>query len=487
MGSKVAVAGALLLCLAGREPLFASPVTAADDSAAEVVLSPSSPLPLYGPRYAAVTVDLFLPFGQRLTAPNLALLLRVAGQAHDIRLLFHPVLGSEAAERGAEALFSVWQELRGADAGPQAAQSRSRAHRSFAFAAALATHPDWLEATAEAERALQSGVEQLDLGIDSGRLLRELRLRTQRTLVAGLWQRERGEVRSPPEVWLNGHRLRGPLSESQLSEELSRQRSRSYQALRSGTPLSRIYEQQLARERSDQAASTSWLERMSKNPATAGTATPANSPVGWAVGLPPAPSENPPLTRPLLHFAFPGAPSRGPEISPATLVLMGSLDTYGTYLQARIVSASWARRRETVRLVFQHAPTTENSRRVALLLAQVGLVNPAAFWRAFDGILELMNRRFLLRYSDVVELLSHQGVAVAQLEETLRDPQRSLAARSLVAHDLELAQRLSFPAMSQLLLNGRPLPNVQSAAELDRLVETELGAGMLSRWLKVKR
>ena len=65
----------------------------------------------------------------------------------------------------------------------------------------------------------------------------------------------RSAVRTPPEVWLNGRRLRSPTSESVLREEMERQRRRAYQLLQAGTPWSGLYEELLSTSDSSEASS----------------------------------------------------------------------------------------------------------------------------------------------------------------------------------------------------------------------------------------
>lgn len=374
-----------------------------------------------------------------------------------MRLLFHPVLGSEAAERGAEAIFAAWRQQPGTA-------------RCFALAESLASHPEWLTASPESESALLDAASAL--GLDAALLARELRRHGQRPGLLATWQRERAEVRSPPEIWVNGSRLRGPLSEPQLRDELDRQRSRAYQALRTGTPLTRLYEQLLLKERGDTSA-PAWSSRFPPSrpsPSTPFFITPPR---------PPQASSTAPA-----HLELDGSPRRGPRIAPVTLVVIGSLDSYSTYLATRHLSEAWLRHSDSVQLVFQHAPTTDNGRRVALLLTELGRTDPDAFWEAFDGILALMQRRFLLRYGDIVELLRRQHVDVAKLEATLRDPALAAPARSQLLRDYDQAQRLGLPYLPVTLLNGRPMTSLQTVERVERLIEAELRRGVLARWLR---
>lgn len=453
----------------GARPLLASPTgpepgaSADANPVSELMLAPPSSLPVLGPRYAPVTIDLYLPIGHRATASNLELARRLARESQDVRLLFHPVLGSDPAERGAEAIFAAWRQQ------PATA-------RCFALAEALANHPEWLTATPESESVLLDAAR--GLGLDAGLLARDLRRHSQRPGLIAIWQRERAEVRSPPEVWVNGRRLRGPLSEGQLRDELERQRSRAYQQLRAGTPLTRLYEQLLVKERGE--PSPPWASRFSPPPSSPAFA-------GLSARPPQLASTAVTVTAVSPRLELGGSPRRGPKVASVTIVLIGSLDSYSTYLTTRHVSEAWQRHRDSVQLVFQHAPTTDNGRRVALLLTQLGRTDPAAFWQAFDGILEIMQRRFLLRYSDIVDLLRRQRIDVSKLEAAIRDPVLGEAARALLNRDYQQAQRLGLPYLPVTLLNGRPVQTIQSAERIERLIDAELRRGVLARWLNMPR
>ncbi len=438
------------------------------DTDNEVLLAPRSALPLYGPRYAPVTLDLYLPFGNKSTARNLALLLQLGRENSDVRLILHPMLGSDVAQRGAEVILTAWRQSLDEKA-------------CFSLAEKLAAHPEWLEATPEAEAELLSAASALKL--DAELLSRRLRQHAYRARLLEIWQRERNEVRASSEVWLNGRRLRGLLSDTQLREELDRQRSRAYQTLHSGTPLTKLYERLLEKERSELVAAAPWLARV---PPTLLSGSPAGtglSALGFSAaastGVAPASSFT---TSTRLDLSF--SPMRGPQVAPVTLTLIGSLDSYGTYLIARVVREVAFRHAESVQLVFQHAPTTEDGRRVAQLLVRLWQTEPAAFWRAFDGILDLLKQRYLLRYDDVITLLKIQGVNVNRLEAALRDPAQKAGVRAILDRDRAQAQRLGLASFPVVLLNGRPLLIEGIADQLEHRVEAELKKGFLARWLR---
>lgn len=428
------------------------------DADVEVELGPPSQLPLFGPRYAPVTVDLYLPLGHKATLPNLTLLLRLARDNSDMRLLWHPVLGSETAERAAEAVFAAWRQSGASD-------------RCFAFIEALARNPEWLAASLDAEASLVSAGQAL--GLSAGLLRRDLRRHARRAEIAELWQSERSAVRAPPEVWLNGHRLIGLLSEAQLGDELLHQRSRAYQALHTGTPLTQLYEHLQSKK------AQSELE-MRSLPLTGHGLRPLSASGSASSGG---------AGTTTLRLDFSGSPMRGPKVAPATLVFIGSPDVYSTYQLARTVHEVWSRHAESVRLVLKLVPSSESGRRMALLLMQLAESDPDAFWRAFDGILEQVTwRYFILRYAGLVDLLRRQHIDVSQLEAASKDPVKSDASRAALLRDWQEAQHLGLlNSLPAVLLNGRPVPGQPSVEPLDRRVENELMRGRLSRWLRPRR
>lgn len=419
------------------------------DQASEVALAQQLRLPLLGPRYALVTLDLFVAVGQKGSDINLGLALRRAAEAADVRLLFHPVTTGAVAERGAEV---IWEACEQQPIG------------CYPFIKQLYSHPEWLALTTEGQEALLLGAGAA--GLDPQRLRRSLLGHRHRAAVSALWQAVREQVRYPPELWVNGRHLRGTLTDAQLREELDRQRTRAQRALQSGTPLTQLYERLVAEEAGERSED-------STAPPRPWSRIPAPSPAPQ--GSPPSPSRQ--GTRSLAsHLELAGMPSRGPRVATVTLVLVGSLDSYGTYGAARAAYEVWKRHPDSVRLVFVQAPRSETSQRIALLLAQVGLIDEARFWRLFDSIIELLPRRFFLRYADVENLVRREG-GYSLIEASLRTP----AAEARVRHDLEQTRRLGIENSPVVLVNGLPVRGAPLAEALESAIERERQRGLLQR------
>lgn len=423
------------------------------DQASEVMLAAPSRLPLLGPRYALVTLDLFVAVGQKGSDINLALAMRRVAEADDVRLRLHPVTTGPLAERGAEVMWEAFEQL---PAG------------CYPFYAQLLAHPDWLAATADGLQALLTAATAA--GLDAQRLRLALRGHRHRALVTAHWQALREQVRYPPELWINGRRLRGTLTEAQLREELDGQRVRAQRALlqsadptaaAGGVLLTQLYERLIAEEAAQRSEGS-----------------PGSISRRWGrVPSPPPPPPSGPLplkTAPRL--ALTDLPSRGPRISPVTMVLVGSLDSYGTYSVARAASEVWARHKDSVRLMFLQAPRTESSQRIAVLLTQVALLDPGRFWRLFDGILEVLPRRFFLRLTDIEDLIRREG-SMAWIEAGLRTP----LAEARVQKDLEQARRLGIENSPLVLVNGLPVRGAPLAEALESAIERESQRGLLQR------
>ena len=80
------------------------------DQTSEVPLAPPLRLPLLGPRYAVVTLDLFVAAGQKGGDVNLGLALRRVHEEPDVRLVLHPVTGGPLAERRAEVIWEAFEQ-----------------------------------------------------------------------------------------------------------------------------------------------------------------------------------------------------------------------------------------------------------------------------------------------------------------------------------------------------------------------------------------
>ena len=469
----------------------------------DVVLPPSEDVPTFGPQAAPVTLDLFLPFGHRATGSELSRFLLLLTEHDDLRLRVHPVLGSEVAERGAELLLASFHL-----AGPSAAP----------FLIAVAEHPDWLTdwpagraprdggATLGSDRRTDGDLSLFasagEHGIDVAQLRLHLLQRRHREPALQLWQRVRSAARTPPEIWINGRRLRSPVNDSTLREELERQRRRAYQLLRSGIPLRALYEELVAT--TDASERVPLSSPASASPWTSSRLLSARPSIVSAPSLPVRPRSTAQAT----DLDLTDLPLRGPRVSPVTLVLVGSLESGPVCELAREIRDTLRPYAETVRFAYLPAPNGpllsplsplsplqtsssalsygERGQRVPLILSALALENGPAFFRAYDTIIDLMRRRFLLSYVEFAGSILSQRIDFDRLE----DLSQSERARALTARAQRDARALGATSLPALFLNGRLLSTMGSlgsstprmrSEQLAQLIDAELRRGALEK------
>lgn len=419
------------------------------DGDVELRLSPPSPLPLLGPRFAPVTLDLFLPFGARFSDSAFRLVLRLVRESGgaDLRVQWRPTLGSAVAERGTEAAWEACQQ---------------QPARCFGFIEQLYLHPEWLQPGSEAEDLLLAAAQQR--GLDRARFARALAQHTHRARLNVLWQAQREVVRLPPEVWVNGRRLRSGLIEMQLAGEIDRQLVRAQKALSEGTRLAALYEQMVTEDRSGRSEPPGFWR------------PPPSSLSGVLRPSVPVPAE--PRRPQPVRLDLSTAPTRGPRIAPVTLTLVASIDAYTTFTLARAALDVWQRHPNQVRLCFIHAPRSDSSRRLAEQLAQLAILDEERFWRSFDQLIELLPRRYLLRQRDVEDVLRRSG-DLGRVEAAMATG----AGVAVVQHDLEQVRRMGIEYAPLLFVNGRPLRSAGTgqAEFVDRAVREELEVGVFAR------
>jgi hypothetical protein len=266
----------------------------------------------------------------------------------------------------------------------------------------------------------------------------------------------REEIRYPPELWLNGKRLRGALSDFQVREELDRQRARAQRALMAGTPLTQLYEQLVAQEAAQRTEEqVAAVRRMFSAPPPVPRLLSTSAPV---------------------HLSLSGAPSRGPRIAPVTVVLIGSIDSHESYEVAKAAYEVWSRHADSSRLVYLQAPRGESRERNAVQLAQLALHNEEQFWRVFSRMLELMPRVWAFdRYR--LETLIRQEAGAAALESGPNAPE----ARRRVTQDLEQVRRIGIENSPMVLVNGLPVRGAPLSERIESALLREQQRGLLQR------
>ncbi|MCS6912789.1 MAG: thioredoxin domain-containing protein [Myxococcales bacterium] len=394
----------------------------------ELLWAPAGPLPVLGPRRALVTLDLFQPLDT--PAGPAGLVLSLTHSSEDVRLVYHPVATTPAATRGAEV---AWEAL-----GQQ---------RLWPMLERLYQRPELL--LPEREPALLE--EAARIGLDAARLREALVRRRHRATVEELWRRDRDLVLASPEVWVNGRRLQGNLTEIQLRDEIERQRERAQALLRQGVPLSELYDRLLQQERERSSA--------------------------WA-RLPPW--SRPPL-RPVrsarTHFDLAGSPSQGPTVAPVVIVFFASFDGASTRRSAEIIRTVMQQQAGRVRLVIKHLPTMVAGQQAAWFLQHLHARAPDQFWRAYESLLQAIERRHQLSAAEVVRVLRNAGL---NLDGIPPEPTEGPVLEQLEA-DRALARRLDVEIAPAVVINGRLLRGSLTLEMLEEVVRRELNMGLIER------
>lgn len=400
------------------------------DHEAELPSAASGPLPVLGPRQALVTIDVLQPPSARDSQGNMALLLRLLRELPDLRLVYHPVPTTPLDERGAEAL---WEAL--------------GQGRFLALCERLHARPELLGPEREAELLQEAG----RLGLDAARLRGALSTRAHRARVQELWRRDREFTFHTPELRVNGRRLRDAVPELQLRDEIERQRERALSLSREGVPMAELYERLVQAERARALPWSYWPGRQ-----------------GGA---------RPPAGR--VHVDLQGAPRRGPDVAPVSLVLFVSLDALSSGNYAELVRAVLSQHGGQVRLAVKLLPTPGSNAglQAAWHLSALAERGGADFWRGYDALVRASRQRVYLSARDVREVL---GGARIDLTGVPPFPTPGPAQARLEA-DQAQARRLGIEGPPALLVNGLLLRGSLSADSLEELVRRELELGLIGR------
>lgn len=393
----------------------------------DVLVGAPEPLPSLGPRHALVTVDLFLPMGVPTSGALFAQVQRVLPDAPEVRVVFHPVLqgfGPAGAWglRGLEAAWEAWAQ-----------------GRFWQMCGRLLEQPDLLPV--EREAALYE--EARAQGLDEVRLQQALADHRHRLAVQGLARRHGDLSLLLPEVWVNGQRLRGGASEVQLRDEIDRQRARARALQRQGVPLRQLYDHLLGPG-----------QRLSPQGA-------------------PAPRQR------RVWVDLQGAPSRGPEIAPVTLVLFGNFASTGTASYARMARQAQESYPGRVKVVVKHLPSGTAGHLAAFYLAWLGRreTDRGAFWALHDRLVQRASESFQLTTRDVQrQVAGLPGERRGLPPEPVEGP-----AMELLKKDRADALRVGVDSAPALLVNGQLLRGSLSMRTLETLLRRELEMGLVQR------
>lgn len=412
---------ALLVSLA----LAAAPVRAADGTLAtgsshQVVWTPPTPLPVRGPRFAAVTLDAYVALGHPPSYATAELARRAVERAGDVRAVLH-LSASPPAELALEALVEAGAQGRFYPLFDRLVQSRS----TFSTPIDL----------------VQLGRE---VGLDGDRLDEALTSHRHRAEAERLQRASHVVGHHPPELLINGRRMSPWSGEDAIGRAIAEARARAEELLADGVPLGQLYERVLELDEE----------------------------VPFVID---------PLARGAhrrLTIDLGGAPTRGPATAPVTIVVWANF----ACMQCAEVAASLKRLAEAhpglVRVAWKHFPSPYRAA-IGQLAAEYAAAAHAQgrFWPLHDLALASHLAPARLTRSELDRLGTLAGLDEARLRAELD----SGRARLTVERDTEEARRLGVPTAGSVAVDGMPVAGAPSYELLDRLVAAELDAGVLER------
>jgi protein-disulfide isomerase len=406
----------LFLAVANAEELTTS-------SAHEVRRVPPPPCPIRGPRFSAVTLDLYFAFGHGPSAVGAELARRAVENArtHDVRELVRlappgPISNSPGAELAAEALIEA--EKQG---------------RPFEFIDRLLRERAGLGIA----ELVRTGV---DAGLDGEALLAALSDHRHQATVEERLKESVVAGRAAGELMVNGRRSSVWVSEEGLGATINEARKRAQTLLDSGVPLGRVYEQ-LVQPTSEE---------------THGSSAPL---------------------RKRLQPELSGAPSRGPSLAPVTIVIFSNLAcmTCGDTAEAlRKLRLAWPGR---IREVYRnYVPGYVSSAAIEVHAASLaaGAAQQGRFWALHDAL-------FGNGQSPLPRRTRADLEAAARLVGVDFDKRNPYAERDVIDRDQAEARRLVVPFAPTIIINGLMLSGAASFDRLDRMVRAEMERGLVDR------
>jgi protein-disulfide isomerase len=414
-------ASALLLFFACASARAGSP-SLPTSATHEVTVLPAPVDPVRGPRFAPVTLDVWVQLGH---VPSLQ--------------------ASEAARRAVERapLGDVREVLHLLPWGPPSCDLAV-----WAAAEAQAEDRFWpfLDRLL-AERSVSFTVTDLqrlgrEVGLDAARLDAHLAAFKPRSLAERLLAEARAHD-SPGRISVNGVRIVGLANDEAIANTIADARPAARALLDDGVPLGHLYER--------------LVEEAQKN------ALPQEPPAAK-------------VQRPRVPVDVAGAPSRGPSLAPVTVVLFANLSTPSCLELASQVRRAADAHPGQVRLVWRHwyppyAPP-------APLHVPAAAEAQGRFWALFDRLVPAHGRPFVAAQAGDLEREAEKaGVDRARM---LRD-QQSGALKAIIDRDRADVERLRLLYSPAVLVNGVVLTGLQSADMLEVLITEELSRGVLDR------
>ncbi len=207
-----------------------APARGADDTLQtgaehEVVWAPATAVPVRGPRFAPVTIDVYVALGHLPSYATAEMARHAAEHASDVRVILHAFSFGPPSELALEALLEAADQGRFWPLFDRLTQTRATGF-----------------APIELERLGR------EAGLDGARLAAALATRKQREPLRRLRANVRANDHHPPELLVNGRRVSPWSGEEAVTRAVNEARVRAQELLDEGVPLSQLYDRILERD-----------------------------------------------------------------------------------------------------------------------------------------------------------------------------------------------------------------------------------------------
>lgn len=390
----------------------------------EVVWTPATPVPVRGPRFAPVTIDVYVALGHLPSYATAELARHAAEQATDVRVIMHAFSFGPQSELGLEALLEAADQGRFWPLFDRLAQTR-----------AVTFTPLELERLGR------------EAGLDGPRLAAALATRKHeaplRRLRASAGFGRNGD-HHPPELLVNGRRISPWSGEEAVIRAVNEARVRAHELLDEGVPLSQLYE---------------WiLERDEELPFVV-------DPLGRA-------------SHKRITVDVAGAPARGPVNAPVTIITFSNFACVPCAKLAESLQKLLTAYPTLVRVVWKNLPTPNRSPTAETAAEYAAAADmQGRFWELHDAAMSTRLQPSRASPVELERLARSVGIDSLRLHADLV----SGRAREVVERDAEEARRLGVPTAGSVVVNGIPVAGAPSFELLERLITQELDTGVLDR------
>ncbi len=383
---------------------------------AEVRVAPAAPQPLRGPRYAPVTIDLYVTVPVQSPMARVEPMVRRLVAAGDVRVVYH--LGGQTQPPYSTCL--------------EALAEAEREGRFFALLDALVTRGLDPRPLAVEELPRIAG----DAGLDGEAFAAALADHRGRERAAAWLTETRAAGHGANELLVNGVSQSLSLSASDLAQAVATQRKRARELAAQGVPLTRLY------------------ERLTRDDALGGAL--------------------PGFERRRVTVATAGAPARGPEVAPVTVVILSSFVCEACRNLHRTLDRLDKRFPQSIRFVWKNLPTNPMTTMAAGFAAAAHA--RGRFWALYDHLRDAQLRLYRITHGDLAQAASAAGLDGAALDREVQAD----AWRAAVQRDVDDAHQAGISSPATVVVNGIVLA-APGYDQLESLVAREMELGLLGR------